>query len=95
MRRLLSLLLLAQFLWANALAASPALHHWLHGDDAQSPDHECVATLLATGATDSPVTPALLVARSTWDELRHLPPALILPPMDRSIRGTWENAPPL
>lgn len=55
--------MLACFLWALALAASPQLHEWLHGDACHHDDHECAATLIATGGCDAPnVVPVVVVA---------------------------------
>jgi hypothetical protein len=49
-----SSLLLACWLWALALAASPALHDWAHGEKDGHGGHDCVATLLASGGCDAP-----------------------------------------
>ena len=63
LKRLTSILLFCCWLWALALAASPELHAWLHGEEAGHDDHDCVVRLLATGSCDAPgVEPVLAVA---------------------------------
>lgn len=63
MKRRISTLLLLCWLCANVLAASPALHEWLHGADAGHAEHACVVTLLASGGVDSPtVEPVFVIA---------------------------------
>jgi hypothetical protein len=54
MKRPLAAILLACHLLVAALSDSPALHHWLHGDDADAPDHACLVTAAAAGLMDSP-----------------------------------------
>jgi hypothetical protein len=54
MKRPLAAILLACHLLVAALSVSPALHHWLHGDDAGAPDHSCLVTTAATGLMDAP-----------------------------------------
>jgi hypothetical protein len=55
MKRPLVAILLACHLLVAALSVSPALHHWLHGDDADEPDHSCLVALAAAGMLDAPV----------------------------------------
>jgi hypothetical protein len=43
-----SLLALALFVFVQALAASSAIHHFIHSD-ADQPSHQCAATLLSQG----------------------------------------------
>jgi hypothetical protein len=63
LKRIVSISLLAGWLWALALAASPQLHQWLHGEEAGHQDHECVATLIAAGGCDAPnIAPVVVVA---------------------------------
>ncbi|HUC83585.1 MAG TPA: hypothetical protein VL970_00220 [Candidatus Acidoferrales bacterium] len=45
-------LLVGLFLLLNAMAASPALHEWLHHDAGQ-PGHQCGVTLFAHGLVDA------------------------------------------
>ena len=54
MKRPLAAILLACHLLVAALSVSPALHHWLHGDDADAPDHACLVTAAAAGLMDAP-----------------------------------------
>jgi hypothetical protein len=51
-------LLSAAFLFAIALGAAPQLHAWLH-PDSSSPDHQCAATLIASGNYEHSVLPAV------------------------------------
>lgn len=56
-KSLFSLVALAIYLFVAALAASPELHH-LFSHDADDPDHQCAATVLAQGQLDA--TPAMV-----------------------------------
>jgi hypothetical protein len=64
-KRFVSTLLFACWAWALALAAMPELHKWAHGlatgheEHGEREDHECVATLIATGACDAPTVTSL------------------------------------
>jgi hypothetical protein len=53
--------LLAAFLFALGLAASPELHARFH-PDAGSPDHECAVTLIAAGKYEQADAPPLVCA---------------------------------
>jgi len=44
----IALILVATVLLLDAMAASPALHEWIHAD-AGAPDHQCAVTLFAHG----------------------------------------------
>jgi hypothetical protein len=59
MKKPLAAMLLACHLLVAAMSVSPALHHWLHGHDADGPDHTCLATALAAGLLDAPTAPPL------------------------------------
>lgn len=61
LRILLASGLLAAFLFALTLAASPQLHARIH-PDAGAPDHECAVTLIATGKYAQADAPPVLVA---------------------------------
>jgi hypothetical protein len=62
-KRRISTLLLLCWLFATALAGSPALHEWLHGTDVGHGDHECVVSLIASGGLDSgTVHPIIVIA---------------------------------
>lgn len=54
--RVLAALLLAHLCAVLALAASPRLHQWLHGD-ADRDDHDCAVVLFLHGGTDEAVGP--------------------------------------
>jgi len=51
----------AAFLWALALSASPQLHQWTH-TDANRVEHNCAATMLASGSYDHCDQPPLVSA---------------------------------
>jgi ABC-type Co2+ transport system permease subunit len=58
--RACALLLTGTVLMLAVLAASPAIHHWLHAD-ADHADHECAITLYAQGVTTAVAGVALAV----------------------------------
>lgn len=60
--RFLAAGLLAAHLLVITMAASPALHHWLHGDADES-DHQCAVTAMIDGQFDRPDVQCLDVAR--------------------------------
>lgn len=49
---------LAGFVLALALAASPELHEWIH-HDADQREHQCLATTIGGGCEDGPAAPTL------------------------------------
>jgi hypothetical protein len=51
--RLIASILLATHLAVVGMAASPALHHWLHHDE-DKPDHHCAVTAMIDGQLDCP-----------------------------------------
>jgi len=55
-RALVTALVSAAFLWTLALSASPQLHARIHAD-ANSGDHTCAVTLIATGNYDHAAQP--------------------------------------
>ena len=57
-RRALSVLLAAHLCAVLVLAASPRLHHWLHGD--LDDDHDCAVVLFLHGSVDGAAGPMLL-----------------------------------
>ena len=61
----LILALIMGYLCMLAMASSPSLHHWLHGDS-DKPDHHCAVTALLDGQFD----------RSTTVSVAAMPPAL-------------------
>jgi hypothetical protein len=88
MKRPLAAILLACHLLVAALSVSPALHHWLHGDDADDPDHECLATLAAAGMMDCPE-----VVAATIQAPALLGMSVFLPPQKRDFPAPLESAP--
>ena len=90
MPRFLTTLLFACWSWAFVLAALPELHEAAHGHE----EHECAATLIATGSCDTPdaapvvlCAPAIvtIAALSLWSGDV---PALFL------VRSPLEHGPP-
>lgn len=65
MKRRISTLLLLCWLCAISMAASPALHEWLHGADdehGEHGEHQCVVNLIASGVLDAPTIQPILVS---------------------------------
>ena len=60
-QNILVCLLVAQFLGATALAASPQLHHIIH-HDAGHDDHQCAVTMMISGGSDGAWTPPVFEA---------------------------------
>jgi hypothetical protein len=56
---LFSLLALGLYLFVSALASSSELHRFVH-HDADSPQHHCIATVLANGQVDTLPTVVLV-----------------------------------
>ena len=54
---------LAGFVFAMLLAAAPGLHDWAHQDSGDA-QHQCLATMLHSGACDdaTPATPLTVIA---------------------------------
>ncbi|MBL9170970.1 MAG: hypothetical protein JNN07_24775 [Verrucomicrobiales bacterium] len=48
---------------ALSCAASPQLHHWLHGDEAADSDHHCLVLTLQLGKIEMADTAAVEVVR--------------------------------
>ena len=67
----LGLLLAVSFLLSVFCAASPELHHCLHGESAQDSDHQCLVSTLAGGQVASAATVLFChtVPLQTWSEL--------------------------
>jgi hypothetical protein len=53
-----------------AAAACPALHHWLHGEDAHDSDDNCAVVLFANGITLAAAAVAAVAPRTSWREFR-------------------------
>ena len=60
-RRIVVALLLAHLLAVVAMAASPALHEWVHGD-AQDGGHSCAVVLFAAGGVEAAAVVVLVFA---------------------------------
>lgn len=86
--------LLAAFLFALALAASPQLHARLH-PDAASASHECAVTLIAAGKYEQADAPPVLVApqpATIFEKIPAFAPVWVATPfLGASI---FEHAPP-
>lgn len=94
-RAAIHLALIASFLFAIALVASPALHERFH-PDANQPGHECAVTLIASGSYDHVAPPAVSTAPSLVAEFSEAPaldPVWVASPFSRS--RVFEHAPPI
>jgi hypothetical protein len=60
-QRAVTAILCASYLLVLAMAASPALHEWLHGD-ADEADHQCAAVTAALGQLDRPEVDVAAIA---------------------------------
>lgn len=49
-------------------AASPSLHHWLHGDGSDDASDNCAVVLFATGVTLAAAALAVTAPRLAWRE---------------------------
>ena len=78
-----------------AMAACPALHHWLH-DDADEADHQCAAVTVIQGQVDRPVAELAGIASAAtfWLEPRPLLYAVMVVRLFLTVRGL-EHAPPI
>lgn len=94
-QRVLTAILFASYLLVLALAASPALHQWLH-DDAEEADHQCAAVTAIQGQLDRPVVQPVVTASPTqfWIEPRAALYAVKTASLFLLVRGL-EHAPPL
>jgi hypothetical protein len=94
MQRVVTAILLASYLLVLAMAASPALHQWLH-NDADEADHQCAAVTAAHGQIDRPMAEIAVVASPapSWVKAR---PAIYANKVARVflVNGVLEHAPP-
>jgi hypothetical protein len=83
----------AAFLWALALSASPQLHEQLHAD-ANSIDHSCAVTFIASGNFNHAPLSILISAPISYDVTRvpELTPLWIQPLF--LLASVFEHAPP-
>lgn len=90
----LALLLLAHVLVIAAMAASPALHEWIH-QDADHEDHDCAVELFIHGGCEGPALMVFLVVPAGFA------PALVQNPRTVWVQnlflscGRLEHAPPV
>jgi hypothetical protein len=86
--------LLAAFLFALGLAASPQLHARFH-PDAGSTKHECAVTLIASGKYEQADAPPALVAPQpvvVFEKIPALAPVWVAAPFH--VARIFEHAPP-
>ena len=83
------------YMFVLAMAASPALHQWLH-DDADEANHQCAAVTAMQGQLDRPTVQPAVVASPTqfWIEPRPAHYALKIASLFLVVRGL-EHAPPI
>ena len=82
------------FLWALALGASPQLHQRVH-KDANRVEHNCAATMIASGSYDHAAHAPLVSAPATavqFSEIPVLNPLWVLSPFLSA--SVFEHAPP-
>lgn len=93
-RILLALTVIGHLLLSSAMAFSPSLHEAVHCHSHDA-DHECAATLFASGSVDGPVAIVLCAVYLRTDVIE----SVILPELDlQSIfqaGGVLEHAPPV
>ena len=86
---LLALLLLA----ALTLQAFPRFHHEVH-NDADSPGHQCLVTMLQSGGVElAPAAAAVVATFLAWSVLRFSLPEVLIPTV--AFRLLPERAPPV
>ena len=79
---------------ALSCAASPQLHHWLHGDEAAESDHHCLALTLELGKIDMASTAAVEVVRPERTCVDFLTNGYSAIPLDRIHLLPPERGPP-
>jgi hypothetical protein len=82
------------FLWALALSASPQLHQRIH-KDANRVEHNCAATMIASGSYDHAAHPPLISApfpASQFSKIPALTPCWVQSPFLGAC--IFEHAPP-
>lgn len=72
-KRIWALALIVGHLLAVAMAWSPSLHHWAHGDADEAHHHSCAIAAVLTGQIDQPGTTALSAAPPLLAEESLLP----------------------
>jgi hypothetical protein len=82
------------FLWSLALSASPQLHQRVHKDSNRA-EHNCVATMIASGSYDHAAHPPLVSApipAIQFSEISALTPCWVQSPFLGAC--IFEHAPP-
>jgi hypothetical protein len=93
-RALVAAFLSAAFLWTLALSTSPQLHQRVH-KDANRVEHNCAATMIASGTYDHAANPPLISAPFPAPQFSKIP-ALIPCWVQSPFLGAciFEHAPP-
>jgi hypothetical protein len=93
-RAFIAICLFAAFLWALALSASPQLHQRVH-PDANRAEHNCVATMIASGSYNHAAHPPMvsaLVPAVQFSKIPALTPSWVQSPFLGAC--IFEHAPP-
>ena len=92
-RAVVCLWAIGQLLFSTALAASPSLHKLFH-HDADSPSHQCLATVIAQGQMHPSPLPLIILA---WPVILLALVILesLLPQSQQDLRLPAGRAPPL
>ncbi len=80
------------FLWTLALSASPQLHERMH-PDANSAEHTCAVTFIASGSYDHPAHAPLITAPVQFSKIPALSPQWVQSPFLGA--HVFEHAPPI
>ncbi len=91
-RRVLVALLLTHLLVVMAMAASPVLHEWIHGD-AHEGDHDCAVVLFTGGGVEAAAVVTLVVAVLVSSGSQAMPRCEWVEGLFRVLR-ILEHAPP-
>ncbi|SRR6266542_3705392 len=93
-RAFIAISVFAGFLWALALSASPQLHQRIH-KDANRVEHNCAATMIASGNYDHAAHPPLVSAPAPSVQFSKIP-ALTPQWVESPFLGAriFEHAPP-
>jgi hypothetical protein len=93
-RAFIAICISTAFLWALALSASPQLHQRVHPDAGRA-DHNCVATMIASGSYNHAAHPPLVSAPAPAVQFSKIP-ALTPQWVESLFLGAriFEHAPP-